>query len=178
MYHKVLVKLADLLLDERFAVVRFNTRGTGKSTGPEMDDGRGAREDLETVFQWVVSALPDTELWAAGYSFGAYVALSSLVPGVQGGFPGRFPVKGVVAVAYPAGMPSYILKELPETKTVFIHGTEDSLIPSSTLKSYLKKHPTGYAIQWVAGANHFFDGKLDDLKVAARSGLKAMGCIT
>jgi alpha/beta superfamily hydrolase len=171
MYHKVVVKTAELLLDKGFMVLRFNMRGTGKSSG-EMPDGPAAREDLQSVLSWTEERCPHLPLRLGGFSFGAYVSLSALVPRVPGAFPGRFPVQGVIAIAYPASIAEYRLKNLPEVKLAFIHGMEDELIPASSLKHYLDSQHTEYDLQWVPGANHFFDGSLEELQASVEQGLK------
>ena len=54
--------------------VRFNFRGTGASDGL-FDHGDGEADDLRAVVQWVREQRPGTQLWLAGFSFGAYVSL-------------------------------------------------------------------------------------------------------
>ncbi|MBU0754987.1 MAG: alpha/beta hydrolase, partial [Planctomycetes bacterium] len=175
MYHKVVVKAAELMLEEGFAVIRFNMRGTGKSTG-ETRDSTDARADLKSVLQWWKIRCPETPLWLGGFSYGAYICLSSLVPRVPGSFPSRFPVQGVLAIAYPASIPEYRLNMLPEVKMAYIHGTEDELIPPSALKRYLQSQLSEHAVQWVEGANHFFDGRLKELQEAVKQGLIILCC--
>ena len=171
MYHKVVVKLAELLLGEGHAVLRFNFRGTGKSTGTH-EDPSDARQDLAAALDWLTENQPGLPLALAGYSYGAFVALSALVPRVAGSFPGRYPLEWILAVAYPAGLPEYRLGSLPEIRTGFVHGEEDELIPASSLKQLLKGRQRGIDVQWVEGANHFFDGKLDAMQAAAGTSLK------
>jgi alpha/beta superfamily hydrolase len=176
MYHKVVVKTAELLMDAGFAVLRFNMRGTGKSTGESGDSG-DARSDLKGVLQWLKQRCPGTPLWLGGFSYGAYICLSALVPRVPGSFPGLFPVEGVLAIAYPASIAEYRLNVLPEVKMAYIHGMEDELIPASALKQYIHSQLAGLEVQWVPGANHFFDGKLKELQEAVNRGLIDLGCI-
>ena len=174
MFHKVLVKLADLLLSEGFFVMRYNMRGTGRSTG-EHTDTYGSREDLGMVLDWISKKEPSLPLFLAGYSYGAYIALSALTPGPAGAFPGRFPVKGVIAVAYPAGMPEYVLENLPDVECTCIHGTEDELIPPDQLKRFIRSRSPGVKTRWIEGANHFFDGRLTELQEAFKACLEEMG---
>lgn len=174
MYHKVLVKTTETLLEEGYGVIRFNMRGTGKSTGENPDDF-GARTDLEAVLGRVSEEKSTGALWLGGYSYGAYVALSALVERVPGSFPGRFPVEGVMALAYPASMPEYRLNTLPDHTVGFIHGTEDELIPMATMKSFLSSQIPARKIYWVEGANHNFDGRMGELQEAVRSCLAEAG---
>lgn len=176
MFHKVVVKAAEVLLKSRFSVVRFNLRGTGRSTGPPLDNA-GAREDLDAVLRWAQEKEPDRPLWLGGYSYGAYVALSALMPRREGSFHDRYPVKGVMAVAFPAGLPAYKLDVFPDVAVHFIHGLEDALIPPAVLKGYLSARGPRFEVQWVPGANHFFDGKLTALQEAFHDGLGALGAL-
>ncbi|MHC4945475.1 MAG: alpha/beta hydrolase [Planctomycetota bacterium] len=168
MFNKVIVKLSSLLLDQGYAVLRYNMRGTGKSTGT-MPEPMGSRQDLEYVLDWLDREHPVDGIWLAGYSYGAFMALSTQVPGLAGSFPGRFPVKGMLAVAYPATLPEYRLKSFPEIPVAFIHGMEDELIPASAMASFLSTLDSGRPVEWIEGANHSFDGKLGDLQAACLS---------
>lgn len=57
------------------AVVRFNFRGVGASTG-HHDGGPGERDDLLAALDSCSAASPSLPLAIAGYSFGAEVALT------------------------------------------------------------------------------------------------------
>ena len=168
MYHKVLVKVDETLLEEGYGVVRFNFRGVGKSTG-NFPDGFGARADLDAVLNWLSGRDDMGTMQLGGYSYGAYVALSALAERVPGAFPVLYPVTGVMALAYPASMPEYRMMTLPDVKVVFIHGTNDELIPAATVKSYLSSQVPLRKILWVEDANHNFDGKLQELQGTIRT---------
>jgi len=62
--------------------LRFNFRGVGLSEGV-FGDIVGETEDALAVLNWVRERRPDDELWLAGFSFGAAVALRAAA---------RFPV--------------------------------------------------------------------------------------
>jgi alpha/beta superfamily hydrolase len=173
MFNKVVVKLADLLLDQGYAVLRYNMRGAGKSTGV-MPDPQGARRDLEQALAWLVREHPVDAVRLAGYSYGAFVALSSQVKGLEGAFAGRFPVRSLLAVAYPATLAEYRLKSLPELPIAFVHGMEDELIPASAMASFLGTLEKSGAVEWIEGANHSFDGKLPDLQAACLTCIKRL----
>src|SRR5690606_10174585 len=75
MHNKVVTMAARALRELGVATVRFNFRGTGASAG-EFDEGRGERDDLRAVAEWVRAQRPVDQLWLAGFSFGAWVSLS------------------------------------------------------------------------------------------------------
>jgi alpha/beta superfamily hydrolase len=168
MYNKVVVKMAEAFLEEDFAALRFNFSGTGRSVGGSPDP-LGARHDLAAALGWLEGSHPDLPLRLSGYSYGAFIALSSLLAGVPGAFPDRHAIEGVVAAAYPAGQPEYRLDALPELPVGFVHGLEDELIPASALKKILRIRQRGVEVQWVEGANHFFDGKLPEFQAAVKA---------
>ncbi len=76
MHNKVVTMVARALRELGATTVRFNFRGTGQSAGA-FDHGKGEREDLRAVVNWVRAARPDDALWLAGFSFGSFVSLSS-----------------------------------------------------------------------------------------------------
>ena len=93
MHNKVVVMAARSLRELGAVTVRFNFRGTGASAGL-FDHGDGEVDDLRAVVAWVRAQRPGTQLWLAGFSFGAYVSLrasDSLQP------------DALVSIAPPAG---------------------------------------------------------------------------
>src|SRR5919108_5874917 len=56
------------------AVLRFNFRGVGRSVGT-FDQGPGEKADFTAALDYMAARYPGVKLWAAGFSFGAWVAL-------------------------------------------------------------------------------------------------------
>src|SRR3954452_13636581 len=56
------------------AVLRFNFRGVGRSAG-RFDNGDGEKADFSAGLAYMAARYPGARLWAAGFSFGAWVAL-------------------------------------------------------------------------------------------------------
>src|SRR5207253_3325959 len=75
MHTKVVYQGAKALARIGCAVLRFNFRGVGRSAGT-WDEGRGECDDFRTATGFMAAQYPLTENWAAGFSFGAYVALT------------------------------------------------------------------------------------------------------
>ena len=67
------------------AIVRFNFRGVGASSG-RHDGGLGERDDLAAALDRAASEWPDAPLAIAGYSFGAEVAMTVDHPKAVGWF--------------------------------------------------------------------------------------------
>ena len=55
-------------------MLRFNFRGVGASEGT-FDRGEGEKEDFRAALDYMAARYPGTTLWAAGFSFGSWVAL-------------------------------------------------------------------------------------------------------
>src|SRR5215210_5875611 len=55
-------------------VLRFNFRGVGASAGT-FGQGQGEKDDFRAALDYMSAKHPKVPLWAAGFSFGAWVAL-------------------------------------------------------------------------------------------------------
>jgi len=58
------------------AVLRFNFRGVGSSEGP-FGNGDGEADDFRAALNYLAARYPGVPLWAAGFSFGAWIALET-----------------------------------------------------------------------------------------------------
>ncbi|EJF64864.1 alpha/beta-hydrolase [Dichomitus squalens LYAD-421 SS1] len=71
----VLQILTEPLLERGYDVIRYNSRGVGKSTGWASLTGHREGEDLKELVQWARSTIPHvTSLVLAGYSHGSLIA--------------------------------------------------------------------------------------------------------
>jgi len=73
MHTKVVFQSAKALARIGCVVLRFNFRGVGLSAGT-WDDGRGEMDDYRAALDYMASAYPGLDIWAAGFSFGSYIA--------------------------------------------------------------------------------------------------------
>ena len=73
--NKVVQTLARAFVLCGWTAVRFNFRGVGLSAGA-WDEGRGEMDDYRAVLDYTAAAYPGVELWAAGFSFGSYIAMT------------------------------------------------------------------------------------------------------
>ena len=73
MHTKVVYRGAKGLARIGCAVLRFNFRGVGRSEGA-FDQGDGEKEDFRAALDYMAARHPGAPLWAAGFSFGAWVA--------------------------------------------------------------------------------------------------------
>jgi alpha/beta superfamily hydrolase len=75
MNNNVVYRLAKALNDAGVAVLRFNFRGVGASTG-RHDGGAGEEDDTLAALEVLAQRHPTLPLWMAGFSFGARVGLT------------------------------------------------------------------------------------------------------
>jgi alpha/beta superfamily hydrolase len=75
MHTKVVYQAAKALSRIGCAVLRFNFRGAGASSG-SFSDGPGEIDDFRAALDFMHARYPGAPLWAGGMSFGAYVALT------------------------------------------------------------------------------------------------------
>jgi uncharacterized protein len=75
MHTKVVFQGAKALARIGCAVLRFNFRGVGRSAGT-WDSGRGEMDDYRAAMDFMADRHPGLEMWAAGFSFGSYIALT------------------------------------------------------------------------------------------------------
>jgi alpha/beta superfamily hydrolase len=147
--NKVAWTLARAALACGLVAVRPNFRGVGESEG-EFDHGVGETEDLLAVARAVEAhygALPWTLL---GFSFGAYV---------QQRVARRLQAERLIMVGPAVSMYAFEPTPMP---TTLLHGDQDEVIPYATARDYADRH--GIPVITLAGAGHFFHGRLKELQ--------------
>ncbi len=158
MGNKVVTTLARSWRDAGVSVLRFNFRGTGASAGVH-DHGVGEADDLLAVLHWLQQQ-GVTELDLAGFSFGSWVAASTVARLPSGLRLGR-----LVLVAPPVQYEGYGALQPPPGTLVF-QGEEDEVVEAAAVYHWVESR------QWVpellrfAGTGHFFHGRLTDMKEA------------
>ena len=134
------------------AVLRFNFRGVGTSEG-EFDAGKGETEDFNAALDFLHAQYPDLPLWAAGFSFGSWIALES-----GAGDPR---VTLLIGIAPPVSRPNYSFeKTLQSTKPkFFVQGDLDDLCPLKDLRVFYAKLHEPKELAVIDGAGHLFEGR-------------------
>ena len=165
MHNKVVTMVARALRELGATTVRFNFRGTGGSAG-EFDDGRGEREDLRTVVDWVQDARPGDRLWLAGFSFGAYVTLAAaadLLP------------DAVISIAPPAAGRGWDFAAIPapDVPWLVVQGDADEIIDPQAVYAWIDGLARKPQLVRMPDTSHFFHRKLVDLRGAIQHETKA-----
>ncbi|MEO6222910.1 MAG: alpha/beta fold hydrolase [Vicinamibacterales bacterium] len=134
------------------AVLRFNFRGVGSSAGA-FDQGLGEVDDFRAALNELHDRYPDRPLWAAGFSFGSWIALET------GATDPR--VSALIAVAPPVTREGYDFSHtLESTKPkFFVQGELDELCPLKDLRAFYARCHEPKELVVVDGASHLFDGQ-------------------
>jgi uncharacterized protein len=142
------------------AVLRFNFRGVGRSDGT-FDAGEGEKEDFSAALDYMAAKYPGLSLWAAGFSFGSWIALE------VGAVDDR--VSLLIGVAPPvvtsvSGMnytfPNTLASEKPK---FFVQGEADEICPIEGMWSFYGKLHEPKELVVVDGADHLFEGKTPEV---------------
>ena len=159
MNHKVVFSLFHVFVNRGFSVLRFNTRGVGRSQG-RFDNGMGELSDAAAALDWLQSMNADAKsCWIAGYSFGAWIGMQLLMR--------RPEIEGFISVAPPANRFDFSFLAPCPSSGLIVHGDSDRVAPLRDVETLVSKLKTqkGIVIEQsvIEGANHFFDGKTDEL---------------
>jgi alpha/beta superfamily hydrolase len=160
MHNKVVYRLARAFRRAALPVLWINFRGVGKSAG-RHDEGRGEVDDARAALDWLALRRPGAALWAAGFSFGARVALAAgaLDPRVT-----RLAVAGLTMRAEGAALPA----SLGGRPLLVVQGEQDEYGAPAAVRTALARY-AGARLEVVAGAGHFFEGGLDVLEGLVRA---------
>jgi alpha/beta superfamily hydrolase len=154
MDNKVTHTLARAMVECGAPAFRFNFRGVGASGGV-FDRGQGEADDLAAVVEEGRRRFPGAALWLGGFSFGAFVALRAA--------PRLAPQK-LIAIAPP--VVGYELGDVasPDCDWMLAQGDADDVVPPGAVLSWAAAQPRQPRLHVLAGAGHFFHGRLHELK--------------
>ncbi len=156
MHNKVAHTLARSFVRSGFVTLRFNFRGTEGSEG-KFDDGVGEYDDALAALEWMRGRYPEVRLWLGGFSFGAAIAIRAAV---------AIEVKGLISVAPAIYRFTGNLEEQPRCPWLIIQGDEDELLDAEETIEWVNSLDPGPELIVMPGAEHFFHGRLSDLRTA------------
>jgi len=169
MHTKVVFQGAKALARTGCAVLRFNFRGVGRSAGA-WDEGRGERDDFRAAIDFMATQYPGTELWAAGFSFGSYVALT------EGAQDDR--ICTLIGISPPVNRYDFdAVKGSPKPKFI-IHGEADELIPLKQVREFYAQLVDPKELVEIDRANHLYDGQVGEVADALEDLLADFSCRT
>ena len=161
LHNKVVFHTMKALNHFGFPVLRFNFRGTGLSEG-EHANGVGEVEDVCAVLDWLEHefTLP---IVFAGFSFGAAVGLRAAYADDR--------VTALIALGLPVieiegrAYDFEFLRVCTKSK-LFVSGSRDQFGPAGKLEALVQSFADPKKLVRIEAGDHFFEGRLKELRVA------------
>src|ERR1700704_4627766 len=159
MNNKVVYSLYHAFVRRGFSALRFNFRGVGRSQG-NFDRGEGELSDAAAALDWLQGYNANAQsCWIGGFSFGAWIGMQLLMR--------RPEIDGFIAVAPPANLYDFSFLAPCPSSGLIVHGDKDAVVPAKDVTTLVEKLKTQKGIvidqKVITGANHFFDGRLEQL---------------
>ena len=147
------------------AVLRFNFRGVGRSGG-SFDAGPGEKGDFTAALDYMARKYPGLPLWAAGFSFGSWIALET------GAADPRVTV--LIGIAPPVTKTGYDFSNtrVSTKPKFFVHGEADEICPLQDMWKFYGLLPEPKELVVIDMADHLFDGHTTEVGEALEDLLK------
>jgi hypothetical protein len=165
LHNKVVFHAMKALNSFGFPVLRFNFRGTGLSEG-EHAHGVGEVEDVRAALDWLESEF-ELPVIFAGFSFGAVVGLRAAYDDDR--------VRALIALGLPAVAVAdrkddrvydfQFLRACPKPK-LFVSGSRDQFGPPAKLEALVDTFADPKKLVRIEAGDHFFEGRLKEMRVA------------
>ncbi len=167
LHNKVVFHTMKALNSFGYPVLRFNFRGAGLSQG-EHDHGDGEMEDVRAALDWLDREF-HLPLIFAGFSFRSCGGIAS----------------GVFRCAGPNAASGLVCRSAPSTieltisgfskacvkPKLLVSGDRDQFGPRAKLQGLVQALPEPKKLVMIEGADHFFEGRLRELRDAIESWL-------
>ncbi len=159
MNNQIVYNLYYTYVERGFSVLRFNFRSVGRSQGV-FDNGPGELSDAASCLDWLQTQNPDARTcWIAGASFGAWISMQLLMR--------RPEVDGFISVAPPANLYDFSFLAPCPSSGLIVNGATDRVAPAQSVTDLVSRLKTQKGIvithDVLEDANHFFEGKMDNL---------------
>jgi alpha/beta superfamily hydrolase len=166
LHNKVVFHTMKALNSFGFPVLRFNFRGVGLSQGGH-DNGNGEVEDVRSALDWMDAEF-HLPLILAGFSFGAAVGMRAAYADAR--------VQALIGLGTPV-VPVVSETEAPRAYTfeflqncvkpkLFVSGARDPFGPRAQLEALVASLAEPKKLVLIEGADHFFEGRLRELREA------------
>jgi alpha/beta superfamily hydrolase len=152
MHNAVVRGLAEAFASADFAVLRFNFRGVGQSTG-RYGEGIGEQHDAKAAVEWLTAQIgvDPARLFLAGYSFGARITLAMAATDPR--------LCGFIAVAPPVRHGEWPSLQSSRGPKIFLCGDRDSHVPLEVLADRVRSLPEPKHLLIFPDTDHFFVGQ-------------------
>jgi uncharacterized protein len=169
MHTKVVFQAAKALARIGCVVLRFNFRGVGRSAG-SWDDGRGEMDDYRAAIDFLAGRYPDLEMWAAGFSFGSYIAMTIGADDER--------ICTLIGIAPPVDRYEFASVKLSTKPKFIVHGEADELIPLKRVREFYAQLQEPKELVEIDRANHLFEGQASEAGDALEELLTDFTCGT
>jgi uncharacterized protein len=159
MQNKVVHMTARALHERGIATLRFNFRGVGASSGV-FDDGRGETDDALCAADWFTERCSSEPLLMAGFSFGSFVAYRVAT---------ERKIDRLITIAPPIRRFDFDRYPVPTAPWLVIQGDKDELVEYDSVMGWIQSVHPRPRLATIDGAEHFFHGKLNELKAAVQA---------
>jgi alpha/beta superfamily hydrolase len=167
MQDKVMYQATQGFVRAGCAVLRFNYRSVGTSDG-EFSDGPGEMDDYRAALGAAAREFPGVPIWAAGYSFGAWIAMTA---GAADPRVTHLIGIGVVIDSKDAkddedgrsDKYDYAAVRASEKPKFLIHGGLDELSPAKSVRKFYGELAEPRELVVIDEADHYFDGHASEV---------------
>ena len=157
MTNKVVHVLAKACNEAGAIAIRFNFRGVGASEGT-YDEGDGETQDALSVLAWATQRWPGAQLWLGGFSFGGAVAIRAAATASL--------VRRLMTVAPAIRRVSISPATQPAMPWLIVQGDQDELVDAADIQRWAAELSARPQVVMLPGVDHFFHGRLNDLRDA------------
>jgi alpha/beta superfamily hydrolase len=164
MNNNVVYRIAKAMEESGAAVLRFNFRGVGRSTG-EYGEGIAEAEDVQVALDFMAARHPSVPLWLAGFSFGARVGLSAGIA------DRRVSALLAVGLALKVFDLSFLERERGGKPLAIIQAAQDEYGEQPDIEKFVARIPEPRRLWIVDEATHLFPGRLDPLEAAVTTAI-------
>jgi uncharacterized protein len=154
MHTKAVYRAAKALRSIGCAVLRFNFRSAGTGAGT-FSNGPGEMDDFRAGLDDVHGRYPLASLWAAGMSFGAWIAMT------VGAEDPR--VSTLIGISTPASQYDWVAVQRSPKPKFFIHGERDDISPLKDIRALYARAEEPKELVVIDAADHLFDGKVGEV---------------
>lgn len=150
MHTKALYQMAKALTRVGVAALRFNFRGVGLSPGT-FDAGPGEQDDFRAALRFAEGRFPGLPLWAAGMSFGSWIAASVAAADPR--------IRAVILIAPAVDRYDFTPLATAGRPVFIVHGEDDELIPLKDVRKFYATLAEPKELATIEHANHLFEGR-------------------
>ncbi len=157
MDNPVVLQMVESFLEKGFTTLKFNFRGTGKSSGM-FDNGVGEADDVRAALAFLKDSGVD-DLYLAGYSFGA--RMNAAV--VSSGRVAAGEIKDHIMVSPPMEFISFDEVETMPSTGLILTGSRDEIAPADKIRAAIARWQIQPQFEVIPGCDHFYSGCLKQL---------------